>query len=100
MKRRRFTLRLVTSVFSVFSSPASDKPALAERTLEVIKGYIYIPEKGEMNATDHVNTFAVVENPACNFVSFSVPFSSKAGGLSFCHLCGHLSCKFSLKSQN
>ncbi|XP_035765021.1 receptor for retinol uptake stra6-like [Neolamprologus brichardi] len=27
------------------SSSASDKPALAERILEVIKGYIYIPEK-------------------------------------------------------
>ncbi|XP_031596819.1 receptor for retinol uptake stra6-like [Oreochromis aureus] len=30
---------------STVSSSASDKPALAERILEVIKGYIYIPEK-------------------------------------------------------
>uniref|UniRef100_A0A668SND7 Receptor for retinol uptake STRA6 n=1 Tax=Oreochromis aureus TaxID=47969 RepID=A0A668SND7_OREAU len=37
-------LKICHDLFSC-SSSASDKPALAERILEVIKGYIYIPEK-------------------------------------------------------
>uniref|UniRef100_A0A3Q4HHN6 Receptor for retinol uptake STRA6 n=1 Tax=Neolamprologus brichardi TaxID=32507 RepID=A0A3Q4HHN6_NEOBR len=40
-------IHVVCSSHDLFScsSSASDKPALAERILEVIKGYIYIPEK-------------------------------------------------------
>lgn len=41
------------------SSSETDKPPLVERILEVPKSYIYLPEKGEILATD-TNAFMLM----------------------------------------
>lgn len=67
---------------------------MAERILEGLKSYIYIPDKGDKML------LTILFNHKLNqimtdfmILSSSVSFPTKAGGISICFHCGDLSCK-------
>lgn len=71
------------------SSSTTDKSSLAQRILELPKSYIYVSEKGKSCLLTVINLNQT--KLYCPILSFSISVSSKAGDISVCHLCRHVS---------